>query len=537
MTRTIDGPTGEIIDRPLLPAPSTGTRYLDPYLTEDDQWEARPDWMATISAGRLVKKGDKSYPEVSRDGTIYVHGDPEKCAGLVEALKRNDDKMLRIAFPYDEPGALIQQRLVLYSASELQISGNDQEMVEYSERGRVVHPAGTTKYRELRAKCKAETRLLFVLSDWLTVGEEVRCQSAMPDGLGFYSLRFTGRHSLHSIVNKLREVQHLTGGRLAGLPFDLYLRYMDVARPNGKRTNIPVWTLAFKPPQVITLTSGNMRSVLSMALAEGEKLKLLPAPMGEPEWEPLFDDETDVPEAAVERIQSGDVAADARYWERVFFAAVKGSDLATEGGWRSWLNSYTDGAYDHLSEFLDDADEDAAAEMVAAAGQEAVRQRDLALPIDTKRTLAIRQRAEALHFDEQGLQDWIRERFDVANLGKITRGQADDVLEEFEERLRQQHTPEPSIEGETEEPAQPETTYVPPKQPAEWGCAEPSCQSDPLAPEAIIEYRGRRWTGSQLWLVTHRGAGRPLCVLHWLEYAEARGLDPTTGEQLQGSFA
>src|SRR5690349_13397476 len=97
--REIDQETGEYIEDSFT--------ILDVYGEDGEARSTRPAWIATISAGF---KNAKGYPEASRDGTIHVTGDPERCAGLLAALERTGKKRLTVAFLSDNLNDFIFQR-------------------------------------------------------------------------------------------------------------------------------------------------------------------------------------------------------------------------------------------------------------------------------------------------------------------------------------------------------------------------------------------------------------------------------------------
>lgn len=382
MNRVIDHMTGEIVrDVP------EGFVALDPMAPGGiADVERRPLWLATISAGHKVKS-EKGFdiPAASKDGSIYVRDPDGTGEGLRAALKAKPDAgypgtyvsephaRLTVALAADAIEDIISQHFARRSATALEVYGDQYELTEILKRGEGVehltHAAGSDDYTRLVRTCKAETRMLFCLAEW----QDDRSNIPFPDGLGWYSLRFTSRWSLQSLVGKLREVSSLTGGRLRGIPFGLFLAYQDVPGPDGKTRHIPVWRLEFKPPAMIQLNSGSLRGLLSGALEEGRKLQLIEAPR-----ETLADAERDFDvdldsDAAVETMV-GQPRCDATAWAKRWFTLVKGTALEPMDARRDFMRMYTagrpGGVYESLGEFLADATDAEAADLYGAAADE-----------------------------------------------------------------------------------------------------------------------------------------------------------------------
>lgn len=276
--------------------------------------------LATISAGYLQPGGQGGYskPVVSRDGTIYVNGKQnlqaafETVPGLAKALQATNRKRLTIAFPFDDLALFIQQRFSRYSATALELYGDqdgltriktvseevtDQRTGEIRTRPKVVHeklPADSDEFVQALELVKTQTSVYFLLAEW----KDDVARVVMPDGMGLYRLRMTSRNSINSIVNSLRWIAKLTGGRIAGVPFDLFLENQNVVGPDGKRRDVPVWQLVMKPPKQIELTTANFQVVMGNALEQGERLKVLPAPRETVEYAALEapDIDLDIPD-------------------------------------------------------------------------------------------------------------------------------------------------------------------------------------------------------------------------------------------------
>jgi hypothetical protein len=247
--------------------------------------------LGTISAG-YMGQSSKGYgyptPVVSRDGTIYINGKQnlqaafETVPGLATALQAGSRKRLTIAFPFDDPALFIQQRFARYSTTALELYGDQHGLTRIRAAavpgsGRVVHEhlaPDSDEFTQAMEFVKTQTSVYFLLAEW----KDGVARVVMPDGVGLYRLRMTSRNSINGIVNSLRWISKLTGGRIAGVPFDLFLENHDVVGPDGKRRDVPVWQLVMKPPKAIELTTANFQQVMADALEQGQRLRVLPAP-------------------------------------------------------------------------------------------------------------------------------------------------------------------------------------------------------------------------------------------------------------------
>ncbi len=397
--RTIDTEGGEIIA--YEPEPF---RILDIYAEEGVVTTGqRPDWLGVISAGF---RNDQGWPEMSKDGTIYVApGDRERAKGLIAALEAGGKKKLTIAFPYDDLDSIILQRFARRSATALEVYGDAKSLTEIKLAGykpvlyadgrpkldkdtkrpveepiyeHITCMAGSPEYKALVKTCKAEIHVLFALAEW----EGMRPVVKFPDGVGWYALRFTSRNSLQSIAGKLLEIStRMTRGRIAGIPFELSIGYREVAAPDGKKRKVAVWRLDFVPPQMVRLVdSGNLQNLLSAAIDEGRRLRGLPAP--EYGIEQAMAEEPDIDlemgaERAVEILTNGDPPCDVRHWEAQWFAAVKGSRFDTDEGREQFMDVFCTsherpnfpGYTTSLAEFLSYATESQANALIAAVGE------------------------------------------------------------------------------------------------------------------------------------------------------------------------
>lgn len=368
--------------------------------------------LATVSAGynaNAGKRGEQMKPVVSRDGTIYVNGREnlalafEQVPGLAKALQATNRKRLTITFPFDEPELFIQQHFACRSASRLQVYGDhtgltrirtedvDRETGEKTNLPRPLHefyPAGSEEFEKLLPYVKVETNIYFFLADW--EGREPRV--LMPDGLGLYRLRMTSRNSAHGIVNSLKWISQLTGGRFAGVPFDLWHEQMEVPGPDGRRRNVPVWQLIPRPPEALALTSGNFRQIFSSALIQGEQLKILPPPdrtidvaaLDGPAYDaplndgpslegPEMEDEaeerpsvTPAQQAAFNAAMRGGLCDPARARRR-FFGDFGDTVLNDEGPRATMMREYSKGSYSSLGAYLADCTEGEASNLMAFA--------------------------------------------------------------------------------------------------------------------------------------------------------------------------
>ena len=374
--QTIDHTTGEI-----LGTEAEEFRVLDVYGPPSTPVAPRVDWLATLSAGtKTTSQNGKEVPSASRDGRLYLHDESGRATELAKLLAASDGKRLTIAVASDRLADVIQQSYRRYSATAVEVFGDDLSLTEIVDGRRTTWPVGTARYEELRATCKVAWSLYFVLARW--VGQQ--SQLCFPDGFGMYRWRSTSRHSLASVVGKLQEIQGLTGGRLTGVPLELSLTYRDVAGGDGKRHKIPVCTLALKPPEAIQLTSGNFRELISGALREGEALRMLPAPRPETLADALRDAGEEADDsiidlrptgAAVAQVQTAAVACDASYWRGAWFASARGTDLESDWARAAFLHEYTEGQTTSLAEYLATATEEQASGLIAALAERRERAR------------------------------------------------------------------------------------------------------------------------------------------------------------------
>jgi hypothetical protein len=318
------------------------------------QQDNRIDAIATISAGYKVKKttnGREMFvPVASKDGTIHLHDKGGRAPGLLKLLKQTKEKVLTIAMPFDDPRLFIQQRFVRYSATRLEVYGDQNVITEIVPDGtkdskgndnmmQCPHKVGTPRYEELRASCKVATSLYFYLAEW---AENGGARIIFPDGLGFYRLRFTSNNSLSNFLAQLNQISGLTGGRIAGVPLTLRLVNSERSDGDGVRRQVPLWTVTMQPPQQLSLDSGRLRHMLEAGIREADRLKL-PPPRAELANDDDFTIDVDldnVLDEGASRMLSSGVAPETRY--RQWHGLVHDTELDTDEGRHNFLAAHTE---------------------------------------------------------------------------------------------------------------------------------------------------------------------------------------------------
>lgn len=359
-------------EAPANPWASVG--LLKPYAHGVSQERPRMDALATISAGFKGEKNGRSFPVVSRDGTIQISDPSGRAPGLAAELKRRGGKSLTIAVVSNDPGEVLQQGFAYRSATRLMAHGNHESVTvinvreEQDETGKAVqvverrsHAAGTPTYRAAVEKCKVESNFYFVLARW---DEQGNPKLVFPDGLGFYRLRFTSLNSAENIRSQLAYIASLpiTGGRVAGIPLELAIDYREVSGPDGSRRRVPVWTLVLRPPSTIELDVAATTRILERGMAQAEGLAL---PM--PRLETFEDAEVEGPgidldQAVIEgeaRTVSPDEVrhlrdggkADPDWLIRQYFAGAGRTSLRDDEGRERFLLAFTGGKTGSLAEF------------------------------------------------------------------------------------------------------------------------------------------------------------------------------------------
>lgn len=355
---------------------------LDPYAGGIADEAPRVDALAVISCGTRAAGSDgrPGLPRASRPDDaqqIHIHDPQGHAPGLAEALAASGGKSLLISFPLDDQRQFIIQRFTRYSASRLEVYGDEASLTVIEKQGADnVHRrvnAGTPEYDKLVRTCKADTRIFFCLAEW--VGEEA--EIVFPDGLGVYAIRTTSRHSVRSIQGSLAYTAKFTHGRIAGLPFLLEVTYREVAGPDGSKRTIPVWTITTKPPEGIRLSNRTFRALATSALREGELL-MLPAPSA-----PDLDDFSasgpvevdDVSDADLARMAQGGLC-DYEHYVKAWHATARGTPFDSDAARAAFLGMYTEDAYTSLSAFLRNASAIQADRLISALGDAVATAKD-----------------------------------------------------------------------------------------------------------------------------------------------------------------
>lgn len=353
-------------------------RTADPFLILDKysdfgvapmEEKPRVNAIATISAGKRTPDGK---PTRSREGEIFIHGE---APGLEAYLNKRGGKNLTIMFPSDDPRDFIQQRFAEYSASSLLAYGDENGITLINGNNRTYHEAGTAAYQAAIKRCKVSVSVYFALGEWIDNGVTSKCDVIFPDGFGLYRLRFTSSNSLRSIFSAVRHLASTTGGRVAYMPFELFIRYEEHSDGTGTKRTVPVWQCVTRPPQNIRLTAPAFRGILENGQAQREMLQL-PAPeretmdMAATEAEVMdastLDDEA--LEDVVGRLQH--TPCDAEHWRKMWFAIVKDSHFDSDEARHNFIAEYTSGHYDSLTLFLADASEAMASQLIEAVRDE-----------------------------------------------------------------------------------------------------------------------------------------------------------------------
>ena len=356
----------------------------------------RVEALATISAGY---KNQQGVPVVSRDGIIHIVDEGQPAPGLREALQARDNMALTVAVGSDDPFEVLQQSYKRYSRTRLEAWGNHEQITEIrilpgqerakpgavleTERVTVWRKDDPERYAALVATCKAESFFFFYLARWMNDGTP---QIYMPDGWGAYRLRFTSLNSAEAIRNQLAFIAARTGGRVAGVPLELFITYRNLAGPDGVRRNVPVWTLVLQPPDMLNLqTAGGIRGILESGIAQVEQMAL-PKPMIETldqamlappdvdlEAPTSIDGEAREISADDERLmRAGGPIANFERFKIEYFLAVGSSSFRTDEGRRALLLAYTHGRTGSLREFAQLHTSHEGEEFLKHAGRQAI---------------------------------------------------------------------------------------------------------------------------------------------------------------------
>ena len=303
--------------------------------------EHRPDALATISAGRKVP--NKNYPEISRDGTIFLHDAEGRAPGLKKILEANKSKKLTITPIADDPKDFLQMRFARYSQTKLEVYGDEKGLTEIvgdkADAQHVFIPNTDPRYEELKATCKVSVSFYFYLAEWI----EDFTSILMPDGLGAYRLRFTSRNSLNNILASLKTVSNYSQGRVAGVPFDLQLVNREVADPSGMKRNVPVWTLTMKKPGGLALDTTSFRQALQSGIQEAEMMSL-PVPRAETIQMAALEPDVDLDTITLDADDARHLAngIDYKFRLKQWFMLIKGTILEDEQAQHDFIAEHTD---------------------------------------------------------------------------------------------------------------------------------------------------------------------------------------------------
>jgi hypothetical protein len=396
--RVLDHGTGEWIDESSPPA---GFQMLDVYSpTGVAPTAPRTNWIATISAGHRDEAS--GYPVMNQDGAISLSDPVGQAPALATILAEVDYRQLTIAVASDDLNEIFQQRFVRYTTSTLAIYGDQYALTRIESKPDPAdsrktigihhrHPVGTTEYEDLKAQCKAEWSLFFALARW--DGQQPTIY--FPDGPGWYRIRSTSRHSLHSLAGSLQEIaDRFTGGRLCGIPFELFLAPRRVAGPDGTERDIVVWTARPKPPATLELSSENFSTLIGAGLQAGRQLRQLASPSPTtlelaaaqgPSPDLAEDDDPPLPPPTareLEQVRTGDPSCNIDYWRKQWFLAVDGTDLDGPLARHDFIRAHTRQLYrdrpelvtQSLAMFLRRATESQANALVMAATAHVQRQ-------------------------------------------------------------------------------------------------------------------------------------------------------------------
>lgn len=330
--------------------------------------QERMNCLATISAG--FRNGD-GLPSRTQNGEIYVHGEAPY---LQSVLDRNDGKALTVVFPSNNPKDFIQQRFAEYSKTQLLTYGDENSVTVIGKDGaRHEFAAGTERYAAAIARCKVSVSVYFVLAEWVENGADIVFQ----DGLGLYRLRTTSINSLTSILFSVNHMRKTTGGVVAGIPFDLFLRKEEHADGKGMKRPCWIWQAVPRPPQGIRFDASRFRQFAEHGTQQMGMLQLTaPAPetidRALEEARYIVDDDvidaeaeftsTPAPTAPEPRPEPEPAPApqptetvfnlDVREYQKRYFAIAAGSPYASDAGRHAFIGDFTGGVTTSLGEFL-----------------------------------------------------------------------------------------------------------------------------------------------------------------------------------------
>lgn len=323
------------------------------------QDKPRMNAIATISAGF---RGNDNRPNRSKEGEIYIHGD---APGLAAALKKNGGKSLTVMFPSNDPREFIQQRFAEYTASALKTYGDQNSVTEIRGEERATFLAGTPEYASAIARCKVSVSVYFLLAEWVKGGADM----VFHDGLGLYRLRFTSSNSLQSILFSVQHMHQMTGGHIAGIPFDLFLRSEEHADPKGMKRSVWIWQAIPRPPEGVRFTANEFRQFADHGQEQINLLRL-----EAPKTETIEDALEDIPvEAEIldDEEQSESKAlpnpdlCDAADYRAKYFAIAQKTRYSKDEGRAELVGEITGGKITSLSTFLKSALVEHADELIA----------------------------------------------------------------------------------------------------------------------------------------------------------------------------
>jgi hypothetical protein len=358
----------------------------------------RVEALATISAGYRNQQG---YPVVSRDGAIHITDEGQPAPGLRAALAERNNMALTIAVGSDDPSEVLQQSYKRYSKTRLEAHGNHEQITEIrvlpgqdrAKPGAVLETERVTVWRDenpqgyaaLAATCKAESFFFFYLARWMDDGSP---QMYMPDGWGAYRLRFTSLNSAEAIRNQLAFIAAKTGGRVAGVPLELFITYRNLAGPDGMRRNVPVWTLVLQPPDMLELqTAVGIRGILKAGIAQAEQMALpkpaietieqamLSAPDVDLEAPSAIDGEArEITDDDTRIMRGGGPIGNFERFKTEYFLAAGKSTLRDDEGRHDFLMHWTKGRTGSLREFATLYTSRDGEKLLEAVGQRAIQE-------------------------------------------------------------------------------------------------------------------------------------------------------------------
>lgn len=353
LSRTTEAPPSRALA--MMPTPIEDFVILDNHSeTGTARIEAQPrvNSIATVSGGF---RDDQNRPQRTKAGEMFVHGE---APGLLAALQRTDNKSLTVMFPSDDARDFIQQRFTQHSASALLAYGDENQITLIDKNNRREFKSGTPEYKAAIANCKISYSVYFSLAEWTQDG----CDMVFPDGFGLYRLRFTSMNSLRSILASVQHMKRTTGGKIAGIPFDLFLRQQEHTDSGGQKRQVWIWQCVPRPPHGMRFSVPMFRRIIESG-QEQRKMLQLEAPAPETlETAALETPDIDLDDASLESLQNP--PCDFNYWNERWHATVKDSIFADADTRHACITAFTGGITGSLSAFLKTASEQDARELV-----------------------------------------------------------------------------------------------------------------------------------------------------------------------------